>query len=286
MKDFQNDYPLIFPDRSCRLHTMFAGCGHECVVNTAYNWNSMQRGNREFVVWQYTIAGRGALDINGRTFDLLPGNSFLALIPEKSCYYLPQDSRGWEFLFMTITGSEAARIAGECRSRSGPVFPTPEDSEVVQFARRILDWSSKGILNDCYSTSSAAYRFMMLLLKNAEELRSGNDDKLIQLVHDYSLKNIHRTVPVTELAELAGLSRWHFSRCFRQAAGQSPHDYINALKMRLAVRLLQSGREPVKEIASRCGFDDTSYFCKVFKKTHGVAPSLFRTGTCAEDPEK
>ena len=48
--------------------------------------------------------------------------------------------------------------------------------------------------------------------------------------------------------------------------------------MRLAVRLLQTTTASVKEIAAQCGFDDVSYFCKVFRKVHSLTPGEYRSG--------
>ena len=46
--------------------------------------------------------------------------------------------------------------------------------------------------------------------------------------------------------------------------------------MRLAVRLLQTSAGSVKEVAAACGYEDTSYFCKVFRKFYGTTPAGFR----------
>ena len=48
--------------------------------------------------------------------------------------------------------------------------------------------------------------------------------------------------------------------------------------MRLAVRLLQTTNGSVKEVAENCGFEDASYFCKVFRNHYGVSPAGFRSG--------
>jgi AraC-like DNA-binding protein len=46
--------------------------------------------------------------------------------------------------------------------------------------------------------------------------------------------------------------------------------------MKRAVRLLQTERITIKEISDRCGFSDTSYFCKVFRKEFKISPEVFR----------
>ena len=97
-------------------------------------------------------------------------------------------------------------------------------------------------------------------------------------IHDFCRRNLDRPISVDDLARVAGCSRWHFTRRFRELAGEPPHTFILAQKMRLALRLLQTTAAPVKEIAGSCGFEDTSYFCKVFKLHYGITPGGYRGG--------
>lgn len=280
MMDSPNEtYTLMFPRNGSRLHAMMVNCGHESVHTTGYNWNGMMRGSHELLIWQYTLAGQGALDFGGRIIPLVPGRGFLLAVPEEHRYYLPENSPGWEFLFASFNGSEVLRIAGECRRRTGPVASYDPEGPVVRMAWQLLEDCRENRLNNVYTASRAAYSFMMLLLDAAEHEESGRDEVLVGQIHDYCLQNISRQISVEDVAEFAGLSRWHLSRRFQQAYGKPLHDFIVELKMRMAVRRLQSSRDSVKEIAMFCGFDDPSYFCKVFKRIYGATPGEFRSCT-------
>jgi AraC-like DNA-binding protein len=78
------------------------------------------------------------------------------------------------------------------------------------------------------------------------------------------------------MAKCAGYSRYHFTRLFKQYMGNSPQYFMNELRIRMAVRFLQTEQLSIKEIAQRCGFDDVSYFCKIFRKFQKVSPNEFR----------
>ena len=118
---------------------------------------------------------------------------------------------------------------------------------------------------------------MMTLLSESEASPAGADIDLHQIMHDYCLENIERHPDIDELAAVAGYSRGHFYRKFKKKTGQNPHEFILDLKMRFAMRKLQTQYNvSVKEVAAACGFDDPSYFCKVFKKIFGVTPACFR----------
>lgn len=271
-------YNFLFPRTGVHLHTMLVNCGHQTVDSASYRWDGMKRGSGDMVIWQYTLSGAGAFDFGGRTIPLGPGMGFLAAVPEPHCYYLPENSPFWEFIFVTLHGSEAMRIAGECRRRIGSAAYYAPDSPVVTAAHKLLESSREHAINDAYRCSCEAYRFLMLLLEAADNGSKCSDDVLIKMVHDYCLQNISRPVSVDDIAGVAGLSRWHLSRRFRKAYGSSLHSFITETKMRVAVRKLQSSRESVKEISMYCGFDDPGYFCKVFKKFYGATPAEFRYG--------
>jgi AraC-like DNA-binding protein len=56
----------------------------------------------------------------------------------------------------------------------------------------------------------------------------------------------------------------------------APMNFLNELRVKMAIRLLQAEKLSVKETAQRCGFEDVSYFCKVFRKYQKISPGGFR----------
>lgn len=94
----------------------------------------------------------------------------------------------------------------------------------------------------------------------------------IDKVEDFCRRNYARPIGVARMAKVAKLSRFHFSRLFREARGISPGQYLYGLRLVFAMRLAQTGEHAVKEIAKKCGFTSPSYFCRVFRQTFGVTP--------------
>lgn len=84
--------------------------------------------------------------------------------------------------------------------------------------------------------------------------------------------------PLGALAELAGLSRYHFLRRFREIAGQSPNQYVIHTRLRAAAEALLSTRAPIAEIALDVGFNDISHFNACFRAVFGCAPRAWRAG--------
>ena len=97
-------------------------------------------------------------------------------------------------------------------------------------------------------------------------------------VEQFCRRNLSQPIGVKDMARVAKLSRFHFSRQFSRARGMSPGQYLTRLRLDEAIRLLSFGASSVKEVALRCGYPDPNYFCKVFRRSFGVSPGSLRLG--------
>ncbi|MGG6314201.1 response regulator transcription factor [Paenibacillus macerans] len=68
----------------------------------------------------------------------------------------------------------------------------------------------------------------------------------------------------------------YFSTLFKNRTGKSFSDYLNEVRMKRAKELLAGGEMKIYEIAAACGYKDTKYFSRVFKKHAGMSPESFR----------
>jgi len=79
-----------------------------------------------------------------------------------------------------------------------------------------------------------------------------------------------------QLADAVKISEDYLTRIFRKDMGISPWDYLNRYRVQLASELLLQTGMTINEIASRTGFQDQAYFCRVFKKVKGMSPGQLR----------
>ncbi len=75
------------------------------------------------------------------------------------------------------------------------------------------------------------------------------------------------------LASVAHMSKYHFSRCFRELHGASPYDYVLRRRMGAAAELIASSACSVSDAATAFGYDDLSSFSRAFRRVHGIPPS-------------
>jgi AraC-like DNA-binding protein len=81
---------------------------------------------------------------------------------------------------------------------------------------------------------------------------------------------------VDDLAHAAGLSRAHFSREFRAAFGESPHNYLLTRRMERAAALLRNTDRSVADICFSVGLQSVGSFTTSFKRTYGMTPTAYR----------
>ena len=79
-----------------------------------------------------------------------------------------------------------------------------------------------------------------------------------------------------QMANRAGLGRFHFLRAFRAVTGTTPHQYLVAARLRRAARLLLTTALPITDVAMEAGFNDLSNFIRTFHRAAGQPPRAFR----------
>jgi AraC family transcriptional regulator len=99
--------------------------------------------------------------------------------------------------------------------------------------------------------------------------------RLARLV-DYIDANLEGDLSLDRMASVACLSRYHFSRAFKQAVGQSPRRYVSARRLERAKALLIEGDRPLIDIALGLGFSSQANFTRAFQRLMGVAPGQYR----------
>lgn len=92
----------------------------------------------------------------------------------------------------------------------------------------------------------------------------------------YTTNHLSEPIVVSEVAELVGLSRSHFSTLFKKVVGESFHSFTERRKLELAMEMLQTTSLTIQEVAEHIGIANSKYFSKWFKKCTGKTPSEYR----------
>jgi AraC-like DNA-binding protein len=262
-----------------RLHTMPTSTGYEIRHNTHYDWNGHRRGQTPFTVLQHTIAGEGRLLYERRHYRLQSGDTMLVIVPHSHRYWLEKGGR-WEFFWISMSGQEAVRIHRTIQAQAGPVLKLRSDTieRIAECSLRLINGEGEtpGAASAIAYTAVGALYDDVFGSQNVESM--DDDDAVMSSVVDHVLANLDKPLAVSQLAEVSGFSRAHFSRMFTASKGVPPGEFVLQERMRRAARLLSShSLLSVKEIANLTGFEEPNYFAKVFRRFFGTSPTEFRT---------
>lgn len=86
-------------------------------------------------------------------------------------------------------------------------------------------------------------------------------------------------IALAEIAKAASVSEREASRCFKKNIGQSPMEYLIQYRLNQSKKLLLETNMTITDICQQCGFSDSAYFGKVFRKSYGMTPSEYRSSS-------
>lgn len=126
---------------------------------------------------------------------------------------------------------------------------------------------------------SSALDLLVYLSRNYSDSihgeRENRQSDIIRRGLEYINDNFCEVLSLDDIAQKAGVSKYHFLREFKLYTGYTVVAYINTLRCEYAKRLLGSTSFSVGEIAVMCGYENLSYFSKTFKKYAGCLPSKY-----------
>lgn len=99
---------------------------------------------------------------------------------------------------------------------------------------------------------------------------------LIENIKNFILSNLDSDITIPLIAELFHYNELYLGRLFKKETGQSITNYINSQRLNYACRLLTDSNLNVISIANRTGFNNVTYFNRLFKNTYSLSPSAYR----------
>ena len=211
---------------------------------------------------EYSITRGDIFVINSDVLHSLRTDSYM------SFYYLIIDSE-----FCKYNGLSVSKISFEGRIR--------DSWAISMFAAILRTYTDKG---EFYSPKLRAkvLDFAVYLCEKYGETvseRERRQDKNFDNIRTaiiYIRDNLREKISVDYLAQMSGMSKYHFIREFKRITHYTPVMYINIVRIEMARRLLTEKKYRIGEVSEICGFDNLSYFTKTFKKYTGTTPSELR----------
>jgi AraC-like DNA-binding protein len=262
--------------------TAFFGSIETRTDPASYNWDGMKRLGRAdapLFAFQLTLAGWGDFQLYGEPpRRVSPGTAFIAIIPSRHRYYLPTDSPGWTFGWISIHHPYLLARMAKHVAATGPLLEVAPDGPLAAIAVRLMRGAIKKDFRDRFETELALFEFLLACERSVQQARdsSSESQRLMEAVRARVVASLPKALDVNALAAEYAMSRTHFSHFFRKCTGLTPARFAADVRIHQATRMLLATRAPLKQIADACGFANANYFCKVFRRLQHMSPASYR----------
>lgn len=217
----------------------------------------------------FVLDGNGVLTCGTRQMPLRRGNAFFLApgvahsyesLGDLTTAWVTWSGNGWHEMFQYI-------------GKNSFVFAEHTDVDFYREQLALMEEEYHGRRREG-RLSSLLYS---LILSFFEEQRLTSSMTEMERVLQFMEENFYRKISLDELVALCYCSKSTFCKRFRETFGCSSFEKLVDIRLRKAdVWLKQSPNESVEQIASACGFDDVSYFCKAYKQKFGMTPGKSR----------
>jgi AraC family transcriptional regulator len=199
------------------------------------------------------------------------------------CYYEcgHEHGRGDRCLSFSFDADFFDEIAHAASGAAGYSFDRaalPSSPALLPLAARVAALRT----NDALALEDMAARVAFAVVNAASGHRakvgspSALDEKRVAAAMRYIEDNAAEDVDLDQLADVAGVSKFHFLRIFTRIAGSSPYRFLLDARLRRAATEIARCERRISEIAYDCGFGDLSTFNARFRATFGMSPRAWR----------
>jgi AraC family transcriptional regulator len=220
-------------------------------------------------------AGHVEYEVGRERIALAPGDALVVPAGVEHATRFPAPMTG---MALHVSGELLAEIGDvmgpEVRGLRPGLGLVRDARRIVPLARMLRDEIASSGPGSCLAASGLAEAVVVELLRVApgRPVHGGARDPRIARALDRIHASYAEPLTIDDLARTATMSRFHFSRLFRDTTGDAPYKYLVRVRVARAAELLRAGRCSVTEAALSCGFVDLSRFSRTFRAEIGVRP--------------
>jgi len=231
------------------------------------------------------VSGKGNLQIDDKMYELmegsvilLPANTVAALtanlLQPLHIYKLDINTRD-----QASSLPEGAMIRKSEAASNSIIHFFPYEPAIVTNVEELYIHRLPGHEVRHVKNQIVFHQIILQLIEGQEAKYASSEKPSMERSIAYLENHYSDKITREQLAEIAGVSRSHYSILFKQLTGFSPSDYLSRLRVHRAKELLLSGSATLREIALKVGYKDEFYLSRRFKQETGAAPSAYNRGS-------
>lgn len=245
--------------------------------------HTSSRSNLNSYLFFMVMEGSGTLTYDNIDYQLQPG--FCGFI---DCYnqYAHQSSDDlWTLKWAHFNGSNMKAIYQKYLERGGlPCFDSHHFSEYEEILTELFQVaSSSSYIKDMQIFEKLTSLLTLLMEESWNPSRkAGNGIQShakkhdLLTIKDYLDLHFAEKIALNDLAHMFYINKFYLTRVFKEQFGVTINGYLIQLRITKAKQLLRFSDKTVDEISMECGYDDSNYFSRLFKKVEGISPSEYR----------
>ena len=222
----------------------------------------------------YIVSGRMRAYNEGEWIELTEGD--VIITPPKTPYkHHLFDDDDMHYLWVHFTGNGVESILNRYKLDLFPcVHKTSSRNNIGNRFQKLFEGFAR---NDEYRSYDLSALLDRLLIEIARGISKNKTERIsISKSIRYLNENYTSKIKIPDLAKMEKMCMTLYNKTFKEQMGMSPTAYIMKLRIDNACELLQNTDLSIKEIGVLCGYDDSNFFRKTFKKLKKIAPLEYR----------
>lgn len=237
----------------------------------------IHRATFPFYSIEYVVRGAGKLKLNGREFDLQPGNIFSYGPGVRQDIVADVNDPPLKY-FIDFSGKNALSLLRSCHLPPGRISQVFPPNEIQNLFDELIRSGLRGSVSGS-ELCSKLLECLILKIAVSRAPAAGRESlsfSTYQTCRQHIEQHFQKLKTLQQIAEECHLDAAYLCRLFQRFDRQSPYQFLMRLKMNAAAEELQKPGALVKQVAERAGFVDQFHFSRAFKSVFGVAPDIFR----------
>ena len=254
--------------------------------------------NADFAMLLFCFSGAAVLRLNGRDYPLGKGDVMILRPQAEAGVLSPQDFQCCCLRFRPGSLLEKCPDLSDFPFFRTLFLPAGEDQEPIQMQAMDFSCAEYGLSRalaeihekkEGYQSALWAHLihtvFLLCRLYQQPKARPSRGEDPLPQVLSWMKTHLTEEIPLEKLSDIARVSPRHLDRLFMSRYQTTPKAYLVKLRMEKARALLQHTKKSVTDIAFECGYTDSNYFARVFRKNTGFSPQQFRKALVDSSPK-
>jgi len=230
--------------------------------------------------WLQIVSGTGEVFINGKKAIAREGMAIFLKADTPYAYHAT--TAGWITHFITFSGSVCEQILSSLNIDQSGVYHVAVPANLSRHFRKIARIRHSSNMQQQRLLSKALYSMLLDLSLNVQYITTDLPailNESLQSIIRYIEEHYFEPISLDDLAQLVNLRKEYLCTLFKKHMGQTIFHFLQSIRIAHArIYLNQYPDKTVREISLMCGFESSSYFCRVFRQIEGTSPQRYRQG--------